>query len=141
MSAEDRQAIAKAARVDSALTQVEELVAEYHAATDGDPDDSVAHEYLRCYVDELHQRIAAARRAWDGPTSAAPLGTDHASHWQIMGCLHCGLAGEVPEHAFPQAQGLWARDCPQCGQRKVWITDVVPRGEQPTVEVGVGEGG
>ena len=45
------------------------------------------------------------------------------THEQAMACLSCGLAGLCPPDSLPQADGLWDRSCPQCGEYSVWITE------------------
>jgi predicted RNA-binding Zn-ribbon protein involved in translation (DUF1610 family) len=51
----------------------------------------------------------------------------YETHEQAMACLNCGLAGETPEHAFPQDDGLWDQPCPECGEHMVWVTQIRER--------------
>lgn len=54
------------------------------------------------------------------------------THEQAMACLFCGLAGVVPAEHFPQEAGLWDSECPNCGERSVWVTEVREReGSRP----------
>jgi hypothetical protein len=49
------------------------------------------------------------------------------THQQIMMCLGCLLASEVPDEYFPQQEGLWDRPCPRCEKFLVWVTDAKAR--------------
>lgn len=51
---------------------------------------------------------------------------------QSMACIGCGLAGTVPESHYPLPAGLWDEDCPRCGERLVWITEVYDPATRPS---------